>query len=339
MKNNPLKIFDLTIQPGERVTLALPTPEFYTCVPMHIPIHVVHGKKAGPTLVVCGAIHGDETNGVVIVQRLLELNLLKKLSGTLIAVPVVNIFGLIEQSRNLPDGRDLEKNFPGKQEGSFAARLAYLFNKEILQKADVCIDLHTGEPHTKKLSQIHTNFNIEKTKELADAFGAPVILHHHQKRGLLFLMQEDQEKKIPTLLFEAGEALRLDEIVIRTGIRGIVNIFKNLQMLKSSHKQKPNNHVKIYETHWVHSPGSGICNLYKKLGSFVKKSDLLAKISDPFGTKQTYDVISPMEGIIIAQNNLPLVNEGESILQIAKQEESQTMPSQISSLEQEIDNQ
>ncbi|MCF7806462.1 MAG: succinylglutamate desuccinylase/aspartoacylase family protein, partial [Simkaniaceae bacterium] len=143
-KNSRLSICDTVIQPGERVTLALPTPEIYTCAPSYIPIHVIHGKRKGPCLLVCAALHGDEINGVAIIQKLLEIDLLNKISGTLIAIPVMNIFGLITQSRHLLDRRDLAGSFPGSETGSFASRLAYLLTTEVLSKVTHCIDIHTG---------------------------------------------------------------------------------------------------------------------------------------------------------------------------------------------------
>jgi uncharacterized protein len=319
MKNTPLQIGELKIQPGERITLALPTPILYTCAPMHIPIHVIHGKQKGPCLLICAAIHGDEANGIATIQKLLDLRLFKHLKGTLIAVPVVNIYGLISQSRALPDGRDLEKAFPGLLEGSYASRLAYLFNKEILQKADYCIDLHSSEPYTEKLPQVFTNLNIDAGKELATAFNPPVILNTTDTKGLLFLMNEKHENSIPTLLYEAGEALRLNSLAIRVGLKGILNIMRYLDMIPKKKKTSPESQsLFIDEQQWLYSPCSGLCQMFKKNGSYVKKEELIAHVSDPFGSKQTSKITSPFDGIIISQKNLPLINEGEPIIQIAK---------------------
>jgi len=131
MRAKTLSIGNMSIHPGEKISLALPCPELYTCAPIHIPVHVIHGKKAGPVFVVCAAMHGDEINGIAAVQKLLNLNLLKSLKGTLIAIPVMNVYGLLAQSRNLPDQRDLENAFPGSETGSFADRLAHLLMKEV----------------------------------------------------------------------------------------------------------------------------------------------------------------------------------------------------------------
>jgi uncharacterized protein len=336
MKNSPLQICNITIQPGERLTLALPTPEIYTCAPMHIPVHVIHGKKAGPTLLICAAIHGDEVNGVAIIHKLLNLKSLKSINGTLIAVPVVNIYGLIAQSRNLPDRRDLEGAFPGNETGSFASRLAYLFTNEILSKATHIIDIHTGEPYYNKLPQIHTFLN-EKTEKIAKAFAAPVTLNNISSRSLLWLMHKDDSKIV--MLYEAGQALQVQDLPIKAGIKGILNVMRKLKMIAPSKiKTKTQESLVIKNTSWIRAPGSGICRLYKKLGSYVRKGDLIAGIIDPFGTEQKYKITSPCNGIIITENTLSLVNEGESLFQIALTSDSEKVLSQIESLENKEQN-
>jgi predicted deacylase len=337
MKNSPFKLFNLSIEPGDKVTLALPTPQIYTCAPMHIPIHVLNGKKKGPVVVVCAAIHGDETNGVIIVQKLLEQKLLKSLSGTLIAIPVVNVFGLIDQTRNLPDKRDLEKSFPGTESGSFASRLANVLNKEVFQKADYCIDLHTGEPHINRLPQIYTRYDNEACKRLADAFRAPVILNSKEEISLLYLMSDSQEKKIPTLLFEAGEALRLDNNAIKSGLSGIIGVLRELEMLPKIIKKYDIKPLIIQEFHSINSPGSGICRVFKKLGAKVSSGELIAEIRDPFGTKQSFMVYSDVDGIIIGLKSAPLVNEGETIIDIAKHKKPQQAMEQISGWEKQTE--
>ncbi len=321
MKSKPFKICNISVQPGERITLALPTPELYTCAPMHIPVHVLHGKREGPCLLVCGAIHGDEMNGVAIIQRLLELSLVKKLSGTLIAVPVVNVYGLIARSRNLPDQRDLEGSFPGSKIGSFAARLANLFTDEILQHATHVIDLHTGEPYHSRFPQIQTNFEDEQAKKIGKAFGAPIMTHTDSPRSLLWLIKE---KEIPALIYEGGEALALDETAIRYGVKGIIRVMRDLKMLKlpKKHAGKSPESLEVENTSWIYAPRSGLCQRFKKLGQKVHKKDCIAIVSDPFGTGQKDKVYSNVDGIVISQNSLPIVNEGDPILQIAETEKT-----------------
>ena len=317
-KNSPLTICHTQVHPGERITIGLPTPEIYTCAPVHMPIHILHGRRKGPTLVICAAMHGDEVNGIAIIQRLLALSLLKKLSGTLIMVPVVNIFGLIQSSRNLPDKRDLTGSFPGSNTGSYAARLAHLFSTEILAHATHCIDLHTGEPHRYRLPHIQTNLDHAVTQEMAECFGAPLAIHTSSKRGLLWQMGD--EGFIPTLIYEGGEALRLDELTVRTGVKGIVRIMRYLGMIKDSKAKKPQNIQPLIarQIEEVWAPGSGLCRLHKRVGSHVQEGEVIGDISDPFGTVQSYQIKAPTQGLITSYNYLPLVNEGEPVFEIAK---------------------
>ena len=318
MKNKPLQIVSATIQPGEQVTLALPTPELYTCAPMHIPIHVIHGKKEGPCLLVCGVLHGDEINGIAIIQKLLNFVSKRKIKGTLIAVPVVNIYGLLSGERYLPDRRDLEGNFPGSETGSYAARYAHSFISEVFSKATHCIDLHTGEQHYQKHPRVVTNFKRKEALELAQVFRAPLMIHSESKYG--FLWQMDEASGIPTLSYQAGEGKRFDFGGISIGVRGIVKVMQHLGMVQSNTESLPHTPLSIQKTSWIRSPGSGLCRLFKKLGTPVKEGDEIAAISDPFGTAQKFTITSPYNGVIIEQNNLPLTNEGEPIVKLAHTE-------------------
>lgn len=306
------------IQPGERMTIGLPTPELYSYASLHIPIHIIHGKKTGPTLLICSAIHGDEMNGIAIIHRLLNLNLLKSIYGTLIAVPVINVYGLITLNRNLPDKRDLDGSFPGSESGSFASRLAHYFEQQILNNITHCIDIHAGGPHQNFLPQIHANLHVPEIAEFAKSFRAPVMLHSESNRGLLWQNMR-KEQRVPTLIYEAGAPLKLDELSIRTGLRGILRVMRHLNMLglKSKHSNALPSAL-VNSSTWLRSPGSGLCQLYKKLGSYINKGEKLAEIYDPFGTSQKFQIIAPINGMILAHNTLPLVNEGDPILQIAQ---------------------
>src|SRR5690625_2933216 len=261
MKNKPLTIGNTLVQPGERLTLGLPTPELSTYTSMHIPIHVLHGKREGPCLLVCSAIHGDEMNGIAIIHKLLNAQILKSLRGTLIALPAINVYGLMTLTRHLPDRRDLDGSFPGSVSGSFAARLAHHLTNEILSKATHCIDIHTGEPHQSSLPQIQTNMKIAEVEKMARAFQPFVIVDTNSKRGLLW----QNDEGIPTLVYQAGEPLRLDERGIRTGYHGILRVMRALDMLKLKGKSEYQP-VEVRSRNWLRAPGSGLYQRFKKLG-------------------------------------------------------------------------
>lgn len=317
MKNTNLQICNETIHPGESLSLALPLPEMFSCAPLYMPIKIVHGKQSGPCLLITAAMHGNELNGTEIINRLLSNPTLKRLRGTLITIPVLNVYGLINRSRTLPGGVDLDRCFPGSKTGTHAARMANIFTTEIFSKADVCIDLQTGFMNYTNLPQIFTNFQDEQAKELAQVFNAPVISNTLCEKGMLRTVAFKQNK--PFLLYEAGEAMRFDEHSIKTGLRGIHNVMRKLSMLadKATRKETTLQSFFTEKNIWVRASTSGISHTDMKLGQHVKKGEILCTIKDPFGATDRINVKCPEEAIIVGKNNLPLVHEGEGLFQLA----------------------
>jgi len=328
-KNTALKICDATIYPGETVSLALPLPELFTCAPVYMPIKVIHGKQSGPTLLVIAAMHGDEVNGTEIINRLLKLPSLKKLKGTLIAVPVLNVYGLLNRSRYLPNGHLLDRYFPGNKTGSHASRLCYWFIQEVFKHADVCIDLQTGSRNHSNFPQVYVNFDDQQSLDLAKTFNAPVITNVQTEKGSL--RQYANKCKTPLLVYEAGEAMRFDERAIKVGLKGITSIMRSLKMLDTP-KLKPKRSFKAIRATqrvWVRASTSGIALAKVALGEQVKKNQTLAVISDPFGASDAEAVKAPDAGVIVSYNNLPLVHEGEAIFQLAMFKELDKAASQL----------
>lgn len=317
MNSSSFNIAGIEIAAGHRVTIALPVTKLYTHAPIEIPIHVVRGKHDGPRLFISAAIHGDEINGVEIIRRLLKHATLKRLRGILVAVPVVNVHGLINHSRYLPDRRDLNRSFPGSERGPLASRLAYLFMKEVVDKCTHGIDLHTGAIHRANLPQIRANLDDEVTARLAKAFSVPVLLNSTMRDGSL--REAAAEKGIPMLLYEAGEALRFDEVSIRAGVRGIINVMRELEMLPQSKRKKasPKEPMVARSSSWTRAPSSGIFRPLVALGGRVEKDGLLGVIGDPFGEMEE-PVHAKYAGIVIGRINLPLVNEGDALFHIAR---------------------
>ncbi|MDH5601900.1 MAG: succinylglutamate desuccinylase/aspartoacylase family protein [Gammaproteobacteria bacterium] len=334
MRNNSLVINDVTIAPGTRTTIDLPAAKLYTHAPMSIPVHVISGKKAGPRLFLSAAIHGDEINGIEIIRRLLKLPALKRIRGTLIAVPMVNVHGIINHSRYLPDRRDLNRSFPGSEKGPLALRLANLFMKEIVEKSTHGIDLHTAAIHRSNLPQIRANLDDEETEKLARAFDVPVIISSNLRDGSL--REAAAEFGIPMLLYEAGEALRFDEVAIRAGVKGIINVMRALDMLAPSKRKakKQMEPVVARSSSWVRAPDSGILRAMMPLGNRVKKNTLLGVVADPFGESEV-KVEAPFNGIVIGRTNLPLVNEGDALYHIARFEDIHEIEAKVDEFQEE----
>ena len=310
----PLIIGGEEILPNSRRIINIPVAPVYTQDSLNLNINVVRGKQEGPVLFVCAAIHGDEINGVEIIRRLLVSPLLNKVRGTLITVPIVNVYGFVNQTRELPDGRDLNRSFPGSASGSLAARIAETFMTEIVAHSTHGIDLHTGARHRCNFPQIRANLFDPETLAMTNAFGAPIAINARIRDGSL--RQAAAERGVPVLLYESCEALRFDEIYIRAGVKGILNAMRHIGMLRKSRaKIKP---PMISErTAWVRAPDSGILRVLVSLGEFVEAGQVIGIIADPLGTREVA-VIADESGIVIGRTNLPLAYEGDALFHVAQ---------------------
>ncbi len=285
----------------------------YTHDALSISVQAVRGRKPGPTLFVCAAIHGDEINGVEIIRRLLKNPRLHKLRGTLLAIPIVNIYGFIHHTRYLPDGRDLNRNFPGSAGGSLTARVAHWFMEEIVAKSTHGIDLHTGARHRSNFPQIRADLDDADTLALTEAFGAPLAINSKTRDGSLRQCASDMG--VPVLLYESCEALRFDELHIRAGEKGILNVMRHLGMLRRSraHVRRP---VISQQTRWIRAPASGVLRVLVPLGAEVSRGQTIGFIADPLGSSEI-DVAADFPGIVIGRTNLPLVYEGDALFHVA----------------------
>lgn len=305
-----------TVLPGQRRQIDVQVARLYTHTPLNIPVEVVHGRRAGPVMLVCGAIHGDEINGVEIVRRVLRTSSLSRLRGTLIAVPIVNVFGFVQHSRYLPDRRDLNRCFPGSESGSLGSRIAALFREQVVDLATHILDLHTGAIHRTNLPQIRAQLERnEQTRAMADAFGAPVILNAELRGGSL--REYAERRGIPVLTYEAGEALRFDEWAISAGVRGVLRVMRLLDMLPIGRGSRVPASEVARSSSWARAPIDGVLRPRVRLGVRVVKGERLGIVAGPFGNEEG-DVLASSDGIVIGMSNLPLVNEGEAVFHIAR---------------------
>ena len=330
-----IEIGGVSVKPGSRQSIDIPLPSFYTHSAASMPVHVVHGRKPGPCLLVCAAIHGDEINGVEIIRRILTHKLIDKIKGTLIAIPVVNVFGFVSKSRYLPDRRDLNRAFPGSETGSMAARLANVVMSEIIPHCTHVIDLHTGAVNRENLPQIRAKLTDEPgTEAMARAFGVPVILNANLVDGSF--RAAANARQIPVILYEAGEALRFEEVAIRAGVKGVLGVMSHLGMRRKSAKHKDSKTLIANASQWIRAGQSGILRSLVASGSKVESGEVLAYINDPLG-ENSETLLSPIAGIVIGKTNLPLVFEGEAVFHIARYEETDHVSDHIEAYHELLD--
>lgn len=310
-----LTIAGTRIKPGQQATLQVPVARLYTHTPMAMPVHVIHGRREGPRMFVSGAIHGDEIIGTEIIRRLIGMKKIKTLRGTLIAVPVVNVYAFVQHSRYSPDRRDLNRFFPGSEKGSLTSRLADTFMQEIVRGSQYGIDLHAGSNHRANLPQIRAAIEDPETLRLAKAFQVPVVINAATRDGSL--RQAAADEGVCSLLYESGEALRFDEVAIRAGLRGVLAVMTAVGMLRAPRKPKRSIDPLIADTtSWVRAPISGILQMTSHLGGKVARNARIGVIADPFGGAEE-DLRSPVSGMVIGRLNLPLVHQGDAVIHIA----------------------
>lgn len=316
----------VAVPAGAKATVHLDMPRLYTRHEAPMPVHVIHGKRYGPTLFVCAALHGDEVLGVEIIRRLLALKRLNFIQGTLLAVPVVNVLGFVSMNRYLPDRRDLNRVFPGSEKGSVAARVAKVFLDEVVARADWGIDLHTASNHRENLPQVRAHTADPEVLRLAQAFGAPVILDAGYREGSLRKAADALGTKV--IVYEGGEALRFDESAVRAGLWGVLSCMGELGMLANKHlPRRRTASVVSTKSSWVRAPISGIFRRTVRLGAWVKKNQLLGYVSDPsdpFGENSTVlggmadaPVRAQAAGVVIGALNLPMAHQGDALFHVA----------------------
>ena len=309
-------IFGESILPGESKTIQLEIARLHTTTKLTIPIIVKRSKIEGPVVLFSGGIHGDEFNGIEIVRQLISKKINKPKRGTIICIPIINIYGFINKSRDFPDGRDLNRVFPGSKKGSLASRFAYHIMTDIIPIVNYAIDFHAGGASRFNVPQIRLSPNNPETQQLADAFNAPFTLFSKNIAGSF--RNACEKLNVKMLLFEGGKSLDINEKVAQEGINGVKRFLEHLDMLDPKQvvvkQKKPT--IYIEKSGWLRAKCSGLLIDYNLVGQFVKKGTILGMITDPFG-KFERKIKAPNDGYIINANHSPIVYQGDAIYHLS----------------------
>ncbi|WP_347051034.1 succinylglutamate desuccinylase/aspartoacylase family protein [Flavobacterium olei] len=318
MKNNtPLVIFGESILPGEHKTINVEIARLHTTTKLNIPVIVRRSKQEGPTVLFSAGIHGDEINGVEIVRQIISKKLNRPLRGTIICIPVINMYGFVNKSREFPDGRDLNRVFPGSKKGSLASRFAYHIVEEILPILDYAVDFHAGGASRFNAPQIRITENNPDLKILADVFNAPFTLYSKNITGSF--RNTSEKANVKMLLFEGGKSLDINNEIANEGVLGTKRLLHYLKMLDAKQIVEPAIEPSIYikNSVWLRAKCSGLLHDFNLVGRFVTKGTILAIITDPFG-KFEQKVKAPHDGYVINANHSPIVYEGDAIYHLSK---------------------
>lgn len=316
-----IKILNKIIEPGKRYQFNLDIARLHTRTKLDVPVIIERGEKDGPCLLLSGGIHGNEVNGVEIVRQIIAKGYNKPDYGMIMCVPVLNVFGFISQTREFPDGRDLNRVFPGSQNGSLASRFAWYFMNEIVPHADYCIDFHTGGASRFNYSQLRIEEDDKEVMELAKIFGTKFIKSSSLREKSYRESATMMGKKV--LLFEGGKSLNLDRMVTKSGLFGTLRVINHLKM--KSYPQELLNSFKAEEepvlfssSSWVRAKHSGLFRSYTNTGKHVKKGEVIGSITDPYGDFER-KIRATHSGYIICSNHAPIVNQGDAVFHITSE--------------------
>ena len=298
---------------GEDKMIEISISRLPTYTDITLPVRVIRAKQDGPVLMLSGGMHGDEINGIEIVRRMIAKNLIIPETGTVIAVPLMNVYGFIQNVRGVPDGKDINRSFPGVKGGSLAKLVAYSIMKQLIPAIDYGIDFHTGGASRSNFPQIRCSFDNDKNIELARAFAPPVILHSPLIQKTFRKAAFSKSKHI--LVFETGESLRLDQDGIREGIEGTLRLMKYLGMLREA--PQANTSETYRKSGWIRARYAGLFHPKVNLGDHIKTRQVLGFITDPYGN-ESFRIVNPHDGRVIGLNNSPVVHKGDALFHIAR---------------------
>lgn len=301
-----------SIDRGEKVLTKLVISKLPSGTVIDIPIYVYRSVHDGPVVLLMAGMHGDEVNGIEIVRRMLTRKMLYPLKGTIIAIPILNIYGFLNFSREVPDGKDVNRSFPGNRDGSLASRVAHRFMKEVMPYVDYGIDFHTGGSSRTNYPQIRCVMSDPRNQELAAAFAPPFIINSNLRQGSLRKEAARLGKHI--LVYETGESLRFDDLGVSTGIEGACRFLKHLGMMETAPAPKEEPITFLRDT-WLRAKNAGLFRSNVQRGEYVKKNQLIGTITDPYGEMEVR-ITSPSPGYIVGINNMPVVNQGDALVHI-----------------------
>ena len=315
-EKNVLEILGESVGLGQSTEVSFNVAKLHTQSNIDVPVIIERSKNPGPTVLITAGIHGDEVNGVEIVRQIIAKGINKPKKGTIICIPVINVFGFIHMDREFPDGRDLNRVFPGGRTGSLASRVAHKLITEVVPHADLILDYHTGGADRFNSAQIRISMGEKVLDELASTFGAPFVVYSKNMRKSF--RNTCYKMGIPILLFEGGKSFYIDTTITNTGVNGAKRVLHHLGMLKGSFKvSKPKKKcVFINESRWIRANYSGMFRASAKINQQVKKNAVIGHITDPFGKFHHY-VKAPNDGYIFNVNESPIVYQGDALFHIS----------------------
>jgi predicted deacylase len=312
-KKKEIVIAGQSIPAGEKTKINIRLAKLPSGTVIDLPVYIFRSKNEGPTILLSGGLHGDEINGIEIVRSLIDRGHFENLKrGSVVAIPIMNIYGFLNFSRDVPDGKDVNRSFPGSTTGSLASRIAHFISHNILKEIDFGIDFHTGGASRFNFPQIRHAAKDKKALEHAKSTGAPLIM---QSAFLDKSLRKQAFKMGKTMLvFEGGESMRMDEEIVEAGVLSALHLLFKNDMIEVELPETAES-ILCEKSIWIRAKRSGIYRGVLKSGMTVTKGDILGYITDPFG-EFSMNIKSPSNGFVVCHNNMPVVNQGDALIHL-----------------------
>ena len=317
-KTQSISLLGTQVAPGQSVQARLQVAYLHNRTAIEVPVFIEHALKPGPTILLLAGIHGDEVNGIEIIRQCIAKGITKPRKGTTICIPVVNVIGYVHNQRDLPDGRDLNRAFPGKKTGSLAAQIAHQLTQSVLPYVDLALDFHTGGAQRYNAPQIRLSGQDPELLKMAKIFGAPFVIHN--KPTPKSLRHTCDKKNIPLLLFEGGKSNNITPLISNAGVNGVKRLMHHLDMLSPKFKVSVPKHqtVEIISSSWVRAGSAGMFKPLIEVGKWTEKGGVIGQISDPYGQSLS-PVLAPNAGYIFNVNQAPTVYQGDALFHLSSE--------------------
>jgi predicted deacylase len=314
---------NLELAAGSKAAGLVEHGSFADGTPLQTPLHVIIGPQEGPTLYVQAAVHGDEVNGIEVLRRVVTSITPEQLRGILLVVPVTNGPGMVQRQRRNPfDEEDMNRVWPGKQNGMASQQIAYSLYQQVIRHAHYVIDLHTANSNT--LLHVVYGRGDEVSRKLAEVFALDILLEEEvnselqQARFTGKLRNTLTAHGIPAITPELGGNNYFEEAHIALGVRGVMNVLKHLGMLAGEIVPPDRPQVTLAGSHLnrVYARYGGIWIAEVKGGDLVKQGDLLGSTYSLRTFEVVEQVFAPYDGFILGTTDLPMVNMGDGLVNL-----------------------
>lgn len=321
----PLAVGGITAAPGEKASAFLEVPDGVD-PGTRIPVTVVNGASPGPVLALIAGTHGSEVAPILALQRVRRRLEPSELRGAVILVHVANMPSFLGRTiyYSPVDGKNLNRVYPGRADGTVSERIAHVITREVIEKSDYLVDMHAGDgneslrPYTY-WNRLGLDARVDSVaRDMALAWGHDHIVvdttRPRDPTRSVYTQNTAHLRGKPAITTETGYLGSPDEEMVRLNERGVFRLLRYLRMLPGA-VEMVEHPVWIERTEVLRSPGTGTWHPLVERGRAVAQGTLIGYLTDFFGERLA-EIRAPFPGILLYVVATPAMSEGEPVAMI-----------------------